>query len=138
MTAVALIEPISESWKAFRASSGIGHIRTKEQYDRISELMNQLADLGALDEDHEFHELFMLAADVIQQYESHAHPPPPVTGVEVLRFLMDQHGLKQADLKDEFGSQSVVSEILSGKRELNKAQIEAVSRRFNISPAAFF
>lgn len=138
MTAVALIEPISKSWKAFRASSGIGHIRTKEQYDQISELMNQLADLGAIDEDNEHHELFMLAADVVQQYEVQVYPNPPVTGIEVLRFLMDQHGLKQADLKDEFGSQSVVSEVLSGKRDLNRAHIEALAKRFNVSPAAFF
>jgi HTH-type transcriptional regulator/antitoxin HigA len=138
MTASAFIEPIALSWKAFKASSGIGHIRTEEQYDQITELMNQLADLGAMDESNELHEVFMLAADVVQRYEAQVHPNPPVSGVDVLRFLMDQHGLKQSDLKEEFGTQSVVSEVLSGKRELNKAHIEALSRRFNVSPSAFF
>ncbi len=32
---------------------------------------------------------------------------------------MEQHGLKQGDMPD-IGSQGVVSELLSGKRELNR------------------
>ena len=44
--------------------------------------------------------------------------------VEVLRFLMDQHGLKQKDLADVFGTRSIVSEVLSGKRKLNEEHIE--------------
>jgi hypothetical protein len=52
------------------------------------------------------------------------------------QFLMQQHGLKQGDLT-EIGSQGVVSEILSGKRELNIRQIRALSERFRVSPATF-
>jgi HTH-type transcriptional regulator/antitoxin HigA len=44
--------------------------------------------------------------------------------------------LKQNDLP-EIGSQGVVSEILNGKRELNTRQIQALSRRFGVSSAAF-
>jgi HTH-type transcriptional regulator/antitoxin HigA len=36
------------------------------------------------------------------------------------------------------GSQGVVSEILSGKRELNTRQIAALADRFGVSPAVFF
>jgi HTH-type transcriptional regulator/antitoxin HigA len=50
---------------------------------------------------------------------------------------MQQHGLSQGDLP-EIGSQGVVSEILRGKRELNRRQIEALARRFHLSPAVFF
>jgi HTH-type transcriptional regulator/antitoxin HigA len=49
---------------------------------------------------------------------------------------MEQHGLRQADLP-EIGSQGVVSEILSGRRELNLRQIRALSERFGVSPATF-
>lgn len=49
---------------------------------------------------------------------------------------MAQHGIKQSDLH-EIGSQGVVSEILTGKRELNIRQVRALSERFCISPTTF-
>ena len=49
---------------------------------------------------------------------------------------MEEHGLTQSDLA-EIGSQGVVSEILSGKRELNVRQIRALAERFHVSPAVF-
>ena len=53
-----------------------------------------------------------------------------------LKYLMEQHGLKQTDLS-EIGSQGVVSEILTGKRELNIRQVRALSKRFGVSAATF-
>jgi HTH-type transcriptional regulator/antitoxin HigA len=58
------------------------------------------------------------------------------TGIQALKFLMEQHGLKQADMH-EIGSQGVVSEILAGKRDLNIRQVRALSERFGVSPATF-
>jgi HTH-type transcriptional regulator / antitoxin HigA len=56
--------------------------------------------------------------------------------VQALKFLMEQHSLRQSDLP-EIGSQGVVSEILTGKRELNIRQIRALSERFGVSPVTF-
>ncbi len=56
--------------------------------------------------------------------------------MQALKFLMEQHGLKQSDLS-EIGSQGVVSEILRGKRELNMRQVRALSERFGVSSATF-
>ncbi len=50
---------------------------------------------------------------------------------------MREHEFHQADLS-EIGSQGVVSEILSGKRELNIRQIKKLSKMFNVSQAVFF
>lgn len=61
-----------------------------------------------------------------------------ISGADILEFLMEQHSLRQVDLAGELGSQSIVSEILSHKRKLNSQQIYALSKRFGISPAAFF
>jgi HTH-type transcriptional regulator/antitoxin HigA len=36
------------------------------------------------------------------------------------------------------GTESIVSEILSGKRPLTKRHIEKLSERFSVSPAVFF
>jgi HTH-type transcriptional regulator / antitoxin HigA len=58
--------------------------------------------------------------------------------VEVLVELMTANNLKHKDLAPLLGSESIVSEVLSGKRELNKQHIEKLSQRFNVSPALFF
>jgi HTH-type transcriptional regulator/antitoxin HigA len=50
---------------------------------------------------------------------------------------MEEHGLKQSDLP-EVGNQSVVSQILSGARELNVRQINALAKRFNVPAGVFF
>ena len=50
---------------------------------------------------------------------------------------MEQHGLKQTDLSEEIGGQSVASEILTGKREINTWQAKALAARFGGSPAVF-
>ena len=54
----------------------------------------------------------------------------------MLKELMREHGLKQADLS-EIGSQGVVSEILCGKRELNLRQVKLLGKRFSVSPSVF-
>jgi HTH-type transcriptional regulator/antitoxin HigA len=58
--------------------------------------------------------------------------------VDILRHLMDSTGLRQVDLLDVFGTASVISEVLSGKRELSKAHIAKLSERFQHSPSLFF
>nr|WP_113867682.1 helix-turn-helix domain-containing protein [Brenneria salicis]NMN92123.1 HTH-type transcriptional regulator/antitoxin HigA [Brenneria salicis ATCC 15712 = DSM 30166]RBP61113.1 HTH-type transcriptional regulator/antitoxin HigA [Brenneria salicis ATCC 15712 = DSM 30166]RLM29809.1 transcriptional regulator [Brenneria salicis ATCC 15712 = DSM 30166] len=58
-------------------------------------------------------------------------------GVAALRVLMNQHGLKLSDLKDEIGVKSLVSQILNGKRSLTVDHIRALSARFNVSPSLF-
>ena len=56
----------------------------------------------------------------------------------MLRVLIDQHDLTVSDLQDEIGSKSLVSMILSGKRNLTKEHIQRLSQRFHISPSLFF
>ncbi len=63
---------------------------------------------------------------------------PRATPLQALSFLMEQHSLKQKDLLDIFGARSIVSEVISGKRELTKEQIRRLSLRFHVSPGLFF
>jgi HTH-type transcriptional regulator/antitoxin HigA len=75
---------------------------------------------------------------LIEAYEEKHHSIRSASPVEVLQELLLANDLRQKDLVPQLGSESVVSEILSGKRELNKNHIEKLSRRFNISPEVFF
>ncbi|EGT5683564.1 helix-turn-helix domain-containing protein [Cronobacter turicensis] len=58
-------------------------------------------------------------------------------GVALLRTLIDQHKLSYADLKEEIGSKSLVSQILSGQRSLTISHIKALSARFGVKPQWF-
>jgi HTH-type transcriptional regulator/antitoxin HigA len=75
---------------------------------------------------------------LIEAYEEEHHAVPDASPLEVLRALIEANGLRQKDLAPIFGTESIVSEILNGKRELNKGQIEKLSKRFRVSPAVFF
>ncbi|WP_277973325.1 helix-turn-helix domain-containing protein [Pantoea agglomerans] len=58
-------------------------------------------------------------------------------GVALLRTLIDQHQLTYSDLKEEIGSKSLVSQILSGQRSLTISHIKALSDRFGVKPQWF-
>ena len=75
---------------------------------------------------------------LIERYEEAQFPVPDASPTEVLRFLLERHGLKQRDLAADLGGESVVSEVLSGKRKLNATHIEQLSKRFHVSPSVFF
>jgi HTH-type transcriptional regulator/antitoxin HigA len=51
---------------------------------------------------------------------------------------MSANSRKQKDLASTLGPESIVSEILSGRRELNRRPIERLSKRFEVSPELFF
>jgi HTH-type transcriptional regulator/antitoxin HigA len=83
-------------------------------------------------------EAIELLTVLIERYEEENYALPDASPAEVLRFLLSQHGLKQRDIAAELGGESVVSEVLSGRRRLNASHIEQLSKRFNVSPAVFF
>jgi HTH-type transcriptional regulator/antitoxin HigA len=112
-------------------------IRNEREYDRAVKRLNALIDEIGDNERHPLYSLLDTLGTVIHAYEETHHPMPPVKSGSILRYLMVEHGLKQADLP-EIGSQGVVSEILRGKRELNTRQISILAKRFGVSPAVFF
>jgi HTH-type transcriptional regulator / antitoxin HigA len=75
---------------------------------------------------------------LIERYEAEQYPVPPADPVTVLRYLMESHDLRQKDLSDVFAGEGNVSQVLSGKRDLNKDHIARLSERFHVSPAVFF
>lgn len=128
-----VLQQIQPHWTVIRPYLTI---RNEEDYDRAIEQMNQLIDIVGTDEDHPMYEFLDTLGTLIHAYEDRNYPMPSVSGAEVLSYLMEEHGLRQADLP-EVGSQGVVSEILNGKRELNVRQIRELAKRFHVSPAVF-
>jgi HTH-type transcriptional regulator/antitoxin HigA len=124
------------AWEQFRRTTDIAPIRDERHYERMVAMLDALLDAAGGDERHPAMALVDIVGDLIEDYEAAHHPMPETTGLGALKFLMEQHGLRQSDLP-EIGSQGVVSEILGGKRELNVRQIRALSERFGVSPATF-
>jgi HTH-type transcriptional regulator/antitoxin HigA len=75
---------------------------------------------------------------LIEDFEEKHYPLEPAGPADVLRELMEDNSLKQKDLLDVFGTPSIVSEVLRGKRNLTTEHIRRLSRRFHISPEVFF
>ena len=83
---------------------------------------------------------FALLCDLIETWESDHQPAPPSAAgpLDVLRHLLEANTLTGADLARLLDvSPSLASRILSGERQLTTTHIGALSRRFDISPAAF-
>ena len=130
------VKHLLAAWETFRSATDIAPIRDEAHYQRMTAMLEALLDEATGDENHPAMGLIDIVGDLIEDFESEHHPMPDITGVQALKFLIDQHGIKQCDLH-EIGSQGVVSEILAGKRELNIRQVRALSERFGVSPATF-
>ena len=74
---------------------------------------------------------------LVEAYEREHISMPTVSGVDVLRHLMEANELRQADLLDIFPTRSVVSEILGGTRQLTLAHMRGLSRRFGVPVDVF-
>lgn len=111
-------------------------IRNEREYDAAIKRLNLLVDEIGTNEKHPLYSLLDTLGTLVHAHEKAHYPMPEVGGAEMLRYFMDEHGLRQSDLT-EVGSQGVVSEVLKGTRELNVRQIRALAKRFGVSPAVF-
>lgn len=132
----AALEQITERFQSLAEVVPIRRIRGRREYDEAVRTLDMLLDGGAADENHALADVVHLIGELIQAYETRHVRLPPATGVDALRFLMAQHGLRQSDLP-EIGTQGVVSEILSGRRELRTSHIRLLSERFHVPGDVF-
>ncbi|MBX4862434.1 transcriptional regulator [Rhizobium leguminosarum bv. viciae] len=130
----ALVKLVSEHW--IHVAPLLAMPTNDAEYDRLVEQLDEiLAEVG----DDEGHPLALLASrmgDLVEAYDEQNRPMPPVTGADALRYIMEERNLGQSEVP-EVGAQSVVSEILRGKRQINVRQARALSERFLI-PATVF
>lgn len=111
-------------------------ITSARQHEEYLSVLDKLASKeNSTREEEKYAEILMT---LIEAYEEAHHSIPDASPVEILRALMEANDLRQKDLVPIFGTESIVSEVLNKKRDLNKTHIEKLSKRFRISPAAFF
>ena len=130
---------ISPAWIAFQSSTPvrIAPARSASHYEQLVALMNELLDDIGDNEAHPNIDLLDLISLLVESYEAEHVVIPTAPPAEVLRYLMTSAGLRQTDLKVEMGSQSLVSDVLRGRRKITVRQAKALATRFNVSPSVF-
>lgn len=127
---------LTRAWRTFQDCAGLRPIRDQADFERVQALANTLADDVGDDEAHPLYSLFEIVLDMIERWEDehvHIEPAPPR---EVLRHLLEANNLKQKDL-GEIASQTLVSDILAGRREISKRLAKALAERFHVDVSAF-
>lgn len=74
---------------------------------------------------------------LVMQYEEEICPEPDSSPAGVLRYLMEERGLRQADLVPLLGSKSYVSQILSGHRPFSKEAAAKLATLFRVRAHSF-
>lgn len=133
------VEELAPAWRELEARTSVKlrTITTDRHYRAMVEFMNVLLDNVGDRESHPLAGLLDVVTTFVHDYEERNVAMPEASPAAALRFLMDQHDLRQTDLADVFGSQSNVSEVLNGKREINARQARELAKRFGVSSAAF-
>jgi HTH-type transcriptional regulator/antitoxin HigA len=122
------------SWPA--VAPFLAEPRSKAEFARLVAALDAVLDAGGADESHPLASLADQLGELVARYEARRVPMHELGVPDFLRQLMAQHRLRQADLP-EIGAQSVVSDVLRGKRRLNAGQIARLSKRFGL-PADVF
>ena len=78
-----------------------------------------------------------LMVRLIQNYEEEHHPLPNPSPEEMLVYLMERRGLKQADLLPIFKSRGYISDVINGKRAISKVHARQLAGFFKVSADLF-
>ena len=101
-------------------------IRTEKDYRAA---MKRIDELIAHDPKHGtdlFDELDIIST-LVEAYENTHYPIEAPNAVEAIKYIMSEKGMSQQDLIKYFGgNKSLVSAVLSGKRELSKRTIKSL------------
>ena len=112
-------------------------VKNRRDLRAMQAVIDRLIDKPAKPTSAESEYLATLGA-LVHEYEERTARIPPLQDRELIRFLLAERGLRQKDLATVFGTESIVSVILSGRRKLNRRHIESLAGFFRISPAVFF
>ena len=131
------INDLQKAWIALTKTVDLSPISSEKQYRKMVELADLLTDAVGSSKKHPLLDLLEITSELIRTYDLKHFDVPDAQPQALLAFLMEQHQLKQSDLP-EVGNQSVVSQILSGARQLNVRQINSLAKRFQVPVGVFF
>jgi HTH-type transcriptional regulator/antitoxin HigA len=131
MAAIARINPIKYGKLLAKTLPKV--IETREEFDRYVQMMEDLDRRTTAGEPlaPEEEALLALLERLVQDYDDRIELPE-VPPHEMVKFLMDQRGLRQAALVEVIGSRAQVSAMVSGRRGISKAQAKKLAEFFHV------
>lgn len=127
---------IAQSWAALQAQLPITPIRNEHDYEAMAELADALAGHLNGNQSEPLADLLAIMSDLVSNWKARHVTIPKAEPREVLRHLLETHGLKQKDLMG-IASPTVVSDILAGRRSISKKVAKALAQRFQTDVSAF-
>ena len=111
--------------------------KSEVEYDALVEQLNWLIDKGELTVDE--HDYMLLVGELIEAYDDIHYPDSlfELRGAELVRQLLQDHGLRQKDLVPIFKTESIVSAVLNNKRQMTLNHIIGLADFFQLSMEAF-
>ncbi|MBL8210806.1 MAG: hypothetical protein JNK87_08850 [Bryobacterales bacterium] len=101
-------------------------IRTEQDYHRLISAAAAIMEKPDDETSEEEGRLLEMLSILIDEYENRAHPLPKAEPHKMLAYLLEEKGMKPSDLWTVL-PKSRVSEILSGKRSISKAQVKQLA-----------
>lgn len=109
-------------------------LKTEEDYNNASIRLMEI--FHAKPNTSESDELDLLMV-LVKDYDDKHYNLPELDALEVIKYKMQEMGLKAKDLEAIIGSKGHVSSILSGKREITLKMAQKLKNYFSI-PAEVF
>ena len=110
--------------------------RTRQELTEMTELLEALAE-NETEQSPAMERFIETLTALIMQYEDEIEPDPEHSPSGVLKFLMEERGLRQIDMVPILGSKSYVSQILSGHRPIGKAAALKLAQFFKVNEYSF-
>jgi HTH-type transcriptional regulator / antitoxin HigA len=111
-------------------------IRSEAALQQAQNAVNSILDQGPMGQEER--EYINVLGTLIHEYEQIHHPIPDIYGVELLKVLIEERELRQKDLVPIFKTESIVSAVLHGDRNLTVEHIQKLAEYFHVSPSVFF
>lgn len=111
-------------------------ISSDEKLLATQKVIDSLIDKGELTSNEQYY-LNVLGTLVYEYTQLHHEPIPDIVGADLIEVLLIEYNLQPKDLISIFGNESIVSEVLSGQRQLTENQIHQLADFFNMSPDDF-
>jgi HTH-type transcriptional regulator/antitoxin HigA len=127
---------ILQAWLPFKELVGVTGVHSEEDYAQACATIDVLLDEVGDDGNHPLADVLDYLADQVKAYEDKNFVIPEAEPNEVLKFLMEQRGLKQDDLGD-IAPQGRISDILTGKRSISKEIAKKLATRFHVRADVF-
>ncbi|HUT88402.1 MAG TPA: helix-turn-helix domain-containing protein [Thermoguttaceae bacterium] len=111
-------------------------IRSDDELDAAIRVVDSLVGRPALAPEEQ--DYLLVLSDLVERYEAEAHPIAPLSDADMLQHLIEAKGVPQTEVARATGiADSTISEVLSGKRSLNRTHIGKLARYFAVSPEVF-